>query len=249
MVVLLPEGVGQSFHTEPIGRVRKDEQRPLFCCEFHDSIDYTPPPHPFAGRARTEPKVFLYSLGRVLAIRDLRFPISPLHAIGHSDAVRFTSYPMNHTHAHPSSPRSRLNSVATIRSHRLSNSSAHAYPLRNRSSVCVVQLPYLRGLLRSSIIRTRSGSIPLLGFSSGWPLSVYSPLFVQTTYSFSGIFPMGSPPIGLHSTPPTPGLVRVSRSYSLKSFGYDPVFKRAVRLFGVPLLPCSLARFRTSFST
>lgn len=93
---------------------------------------------------------------------------------------------------------------------------------------------------------SRSGSIPLAGLSSARPLSIYSPLFGQATYSFSGIFPMGSSPIGLHSTPPTPGLVHVSRSYSLKSFGYDPVFKRAVRLFGVPLLPCSLSRFGTS---
>lgn len=204
----------------------------------------TLPPHPSLGRARTEPKVFLYSLGRVLAIRDLRFPISSLHATGHSDAVRFTSYPMNPTHAHAvltsiphlfrlhyRSPHSPTSAVVSVRVH--------------RSSVCVVQLPYPRvGARCHSFNRTA-----LQGFSSGWPLSVYSPLFTQTTYSFSGIFPMGSSPIRLHSTPPTLGLVHVSRSYSLKSFGYDPVFKRAVRLFGVPLLPCSLARFRTSFST
>lgn len=140
------------------------------------------------------------------------------------------------TQPHPHTPTrphldSRLNSVVTIRSHRLSNSSAHAYPLRNRSSVCVVQLPYHRGLLRS-----RSGSIPLQGFSSGWPLSDYSPLFAIATYSFSALFPIGSSPIRLHFPTCPLTMVWVSRSYLSGSFGYNPAVQTC-------RFPCSSSRY------
>lgn len=153
--------------------------------------------------------------------------------------------PYSTTHT-PTRPHldSRLNSVVTIRSHRLSNSSAHAYPLRNRSSVCVVQLPYHRGLLR-----LRSGSIPLQGFSSGWPLSIFPvPYHVNYLFIF-GHFSHRLFPYWATHMPPTLGLVCVGRSYSLKPLGCNPAFKRAVRLFDIPLLPCSLTRFRDHLST
>lgn len=147
---------------------------------------------------------------------------------------------MNPTHAHPSAPRSRLNSVVTIRSHRLFNSSAHAYPLR-------VVLPCV------------SSSFPILGVSSACARapspyrasavaghSLYS-LYSLRKRSFPGLFPMGSSPIGLHYMPSTLGLVRVGRSYSFGSFGYVPPFQTCWLLVRHPLTP-SLALVFWTFS-
>lgn len=75
------------------------------------------------------------------------------------------SFPL--THAHPTTPQ-----------------------LYRCSSVCVVQVPYHRvGARYHSFNRTA-----LQGFSSAWPLSVYSPLIRNATYSFSGLFRIGSTP-------------------------------------------------------
>lgn len=54
-------------------------------------------------------------------------------------------------------------------------------------------------------IRDRSGSIPLAGFSSAWPLSVYSPLFTKQTFIVGpyshGLFPHWATLYASHGIP------------------------------------------------
>lgn len=144
--------------------------------------------------------------------------------------------------AHRKSLLKRSPSLGTvIRRFNPFKSQSHAHPttpqLYRCSSVCVVQVPYHRvGARYHSFNRTA-----LQGFSSAWPLSVYSPLIRNATYSFSGLFRIGSTPIALHSLPPPLWPVRVGRSYSVVR-----PFKRACRSFGSPLFPCSPFGLRTS---
>lgn len=124
----------------------------------------------------------------------------------------------------------------------------------------VVQVPYLRGLLRA----LRSGSIPLQGISSAWPLSFFIVPHLsgyvrcipslKLLIHFPPFFPRALPPLGYILRLPTALLPLFNlsprppagRSYSLVSFGYNTDFQTCrTGRSGVALLPCSLARFRT----
>lgn len=156
-----------------------------------------------------------------------------------SFAARVSVTLLHTIHAHPSAPLLRPYSGRTRSPQSLATRS---YPFARSSSVYVVQVPYLRGLLRAS----RSGSIPLQGFSSAWPLSFFIvPSFVcicvlhtlaQATYSFSALFPIGSSPIGLHS-PPSHGIAAVVQS--LSPFACKPLLlARIVRIqYGLSNVP------------
>lgn len=82
------------------------------CCSFFVHFKHYRPTHRWAGHAPSLKSFYTRS------VEFSRFGIFGSLSRPCTLSRWFTSHPMNPTHAHPSSPRSRLNSVATILDHR-----------------------------------------------------------------------------------------------------------------------------------